>query len=198
LRHPQACGARSRGGPEPSERGLARLVVALHSQALAPEPPLGIRSSDPMAVRSWLAEQVGFIVPVENPTGEGFALDGARAGQVGRRKAAVLVYRCEARVITLFIWRRSTPPGPRKCCTPKGVTGSCIGTKEPSPAGRYPTSARRPSTVSAMRWAVESGDWPPGGNGNAGSAQETLPARNVRWLTFGFGGINACVVYKRI
>jgi anti-sigma factor RsiW len=108
------------GGPGASERGLARVVVALHLQSLAPEPPLGIRSSNLTAVRSWLAEQVGFVVPVENPTGEGFSLDGARAAQVGQQKAAVLIYRCEGHVITLFIWPRPTPPRPEEALYAEG------------------------------------------------------------------------------
>lgn len=98
------------GGQGSSERRLARMVVALHSQFLTPEPPLGIRSADPAAVSSWLAEQAGLIVPVENPTGEGFSLQGAWTTQVGRQKAAVLIYRREGHLITLFIWHQSTPP----------------------------------------------------------------------------------------
>lgn len=87
------------------EETLAQELVTHHLRGFAREQPCELESDDPVAVRSWVEERLGYEVEVPQP--EGVTLIGARACSLGGRRTAALLYRCEGAPMTLFV----PPPG---------------------------------------------------------------------------------------
>lgn len=84
---------------------LAGELVGHHLRGFARARPCEIESDDPVEVRGWVEQRLGYGVAV--PTPAGFELIGARACTLEGEATAALLYRHEGAPMTLFV----PPPG---------------------------------------------------------------------------------------
>jgi len=89
------------------EQRLMQAAVASHLQATTARPLVDLASSDREMVKPWLAERLGFPVPVAVPPVAQVTLVGARLEGLDGRPAAAVVYRLRDHVVHAFIWRAS-------------------------------------------------------------------------------------------
>jgi anti-sigma factor RsiW len=89
------------------EQRLMQAAVASHLQATTARPLVDVASSDRGTVQPWLAERLGFPVPVAVPPVTQVTLVGARLDGLDGRPVAAVVYRLHDHVVHAFIWRAS-------------------------------------------------------------------------------------------
>ena len=82
-------------------RALADELVAHHVRGFAREKPCDVESSDPVAVRRWLEERLGYAVVI--PSLDETELLGARLCRLGGRRTAALMYRTAEGPLTVFV-----------------------------------------------------------------------------------------------
>jgi anti-sigma factor RsiW len=85
-------------------RELSRQAVLLHAQSLSPDHPVDVASANPRAVKSWLTGKLDFVPPVVGSPASGYSLVGGRVDVIKNRSVAVLVYKHDKDVVTLFCW----------------------------------------------------------------------------------------------
>jgi anti-sigma factor RsiW len=85
-----------------TEARLAREAVARHARSMPPGKLLDKASSDPVAVRTWIWEQIDFVPPVPDLSAAGFNLAGARVDRDDGPPTPAVVYRRGTRIFTLF------------------------------------------------------------------------------------------------
>ena len=96
--------------PAPSHEAVtADAVLSSHLRSLLPDHLVDLATSDPAALRPWLASRVDFSPTVPDLTSAGFELAGARVDYVNGHPAAAIVYRRNAHVINVMAWRTTSP-----------------------------------------------------------------------------------------
>lgn len=91
------------------EAVTADAVLSSLLRAVVSDHLVDVASSDPGAVKPWLAARVGFTPNVIDLAGAGFALAGARADYVNGHPAAAMVYRRNAHAISVMVWPTTSP-----------------------------------------------------------------------------------------
>jgi anti-sigma factor RsiW len=89
------------------EQRLMQAAVTSHLQATTARPLVDVSSSDRATLQPWLAERLGFPVPVAVPPVAQVTLVGARLDGLDGRPVAAVVYRLHDHVVHAFIWRAS-------------------------------------------------------------------------------------------
>jgi anti-sigma factor RsiW len=87
------------------EQRLMQAAVTSHLQATTARPLVDVSSSDRATLQPWLAERLGFLVPVAVPPVAQVTLVGARLDGLDGRPVAAVVYRLQDHVVHAFIWR---------------------------------------------------------------------------------------------
>ncbi|HXD41311.1 MAG TPA: hypothetical protein VN649_12150 [Ramlibacter sp.] len=90
--------------PARDER-LMQAAVASHLSAAITRPLVEVASPDRDTLQPWLAQRLGFLVPVVVPPVAQVSLVGARLDGLDGRPVAALVYRLRDHVVHAFIWR---------------------------------------------------------------------------------------------
>ena len=119
-----------------TEREMAELLVTDHQRALSAD---GLMTTDTAAAARWLERQLAFAVQV--PSFPGGQLLGARVVVLDGRRAAVMQYRIDGRLVSYYV-----SPLP-------GVQGSAGGMRPPSPArwaGYQVVSWQEPGLLHAL------------------------------------------------
>lgn len=88
----------------PSPATLLDQVTAAHTRALIDGRVIEVASSDHHTVKPWFAGRIDLSPPVQDFAAQGFKLEGGRLDKVGRKPAAVLVYRHGKHAVSLFVW----------------------------------------------------------------------------------------------
>jgi anti-sigma factor RsiW len=86
---------------------LATEAVASHVRATLSNHLTDVATSDRHTVKPWLSARLDYSPPVQDLSGEGFALTGGRVDYLDRHAVATLVYRYRDHVIDVFV-----RPGP--------------------------------------------------------------------------------------
>jgi anti-sigma factor RsiW len=86
---------------------LATEAVASHVRATLSNHLTDVATSDRHTVKPWLSSRLDYSPPVQDLSGEGFALTGGRVDYLDRHAVATLVYRYREHVIDVFV-----RPGP--------------------------------------------------------------------------------------
>ncbi|HEV2042770.1 MAG TPA: zf-HC2 domain-containing protein [Casimicrobiaceae bacterium] len=87
---------------------LAAEAVANHVRATLSNHLTDVATSDRHTVKPWLSARLDYSPPVQDLSGEGFALTGGRVDYLDRHAVAALVYRYREHVIDVFV-----RPGPK-------------------------------------------------------------------------------------
>ncbi len=91
----------------------ARDALSAHVRSLVSERLIDVASSDRHTVKPWFAGRVEISPPVADFTAQGYPLVGGRVDFVDGHRAATLVYRRGAHVISVFAWPAGGGPLPR-------------------------------------------------------------------------------------
>lgn len=92
------------------EKQLCDAAVLDHSRSLATDHLVDVASGDRQVVKSWLGARLPFSPPVGDLPIPGCSLLGGRIVAIKKQPVAVIVYRRDNEVISLFCWPpRSTP-----------------------------------------------------------------------------------------
>jgi anti-sigma factor RsiW len=91
--------------------------VADHSRAVLLERLCDVVSPDPAVVKQSLMANLEFAPPVVDLLGTTFQMQGGRVDLIQDRKVAVLVYKRNEDLVTLFVW----PAAGRLLATREGV-----------------------------------------------------------------------------
>ncbi|HEY6452174.1 MAG TPA: anti-sigma factor [Steroidobacteraceae bacterium] len=83
---------------------LENELVAEHTLALMSSHLIDVVSTDQHTVKPWFAGRVDISPVVADFASQGYRLVGGRVDDLGRRRAAVVVYRHGAHVINVFSW----------------------------------------------------------------------------------------------
>ena len=95
-----------------ADRELTADLLASHVRATLDQRLYDVASSDQHTVKPWLSARLPYSPPVNDFSGHGFDLLGARVDFVGGRQVAVLVYKRRQHVVDVFVWPDPTPaPG---------------------------------------------------------------------------------------
>ncbi len=88
-----------------------RAALGLHRAAESGAVALGLASSDVGEVNRWLRREVPFVTELSAAAMPGFALEGAAAVELAGQRAGHVLYRADARPISLFVLpQRVWPP----------------------------------------------------------------------------------------
>src|SRR5450631_3062362 len=82
---------------------LAGEAVASHVRATLSNHLTDVATSDRHTVKPWLSARLDYSPPVQDLSGEGFALTGGRVDYLDRHPVATLVYRYRAHVVDVFV-----------------------------------------------------------------------------------------------
>jgi len=82
---------------------LAAEAVADHVRATLSNHLTDVATSDRHTVKPWLSARLDYSPPVQDLSGEGFALTGARVDYLEKRAVATLVYRYREHVVDVFV-----------------------------------------------------------------------------------------------
>ena len=92
---------------------LAAEAVANHVRATLSNHVTDVTTSDRHTVKPWLSARLDYSPPVQDLSGEGFALSGGRVDYLDKHAVATLVYRYREHVIDVFVRPgRGTAAGP--------------------------------------------------------------------------------------
>jgi anti-sigma factor RsiW len=82
---------------------LTTEAVADHVRATLSNHLTDVATSDRHTVKPWLSARLDYSPPVQDLSGEGFALTGARVDYLEKRAVATLVYRYRQHVVDVFV-----------------------------------------------------------------------------------------------
>jgi anti-sigma factor RsiW len=82
---------------------LAAEAVADHVRATLSNHLTDVATSDRHTVKPWLSARLDYSPPVQDLSGEGFALTGARVDYLEKCAVATLVYRYRQHVVDVFV-----------------------------------------------------------------------------------------------
>ena len=82
---------------------LAAEAVADHVRATLSNHLTDVATSDRHTVKPWLSARLDYSPPVQDLSGEGFKLTGARVDYLDKRAVATLVYRYREHVVDVFV-----------------------------------------------------------------------------------------------
>ncbi|HUC18585.1 MAG TPA: zf-HC2 domain-containing protein [Acetobacteraceae bacterium] len=103
----------------PEASRIAGEVASATLRADEPGHLLDQSNSAPAALAGWLREGLGYTPPVRAVPG--FMLAGARLDYVHGRRVAVLVYRRDRRIVTLYLWPEQHQPTPPVSLAAAGI-----------------------------------------------------------------------------
>jgi anti-sigma factor RsiW len=106
------------------DQRLMQAAVASHLQATGARPLVDIASSEGAEVQPWLAERLGFIVPVPMRPMQQATLLGARLDSLDGRPVAAVVYRLRDHVVHAFIWPASDDSATIAAASMRGLSVS--------------------------------------------------------------------------
>jgi anti-sigma factor RsiW len=86
------------------EKRLCDAAVVSHSRSLAADHLVEVASGDHQVVKSWLGARLPFSPPVVDLPVAGYSLAGGRVVVMEKRSVAVVVYRRDQEVVSLFCW----------------------------------------------------------------------------------------------
>ncbi|MBV8899390.1 MAG: anti-sigma factor [Verrucomicrobia bacterium] len=86
------------------DKPLCHAAVLDHSRSLAADHLVDVASGDRQVVKSWLGARLPFYPPVVDFPIAGYSLIGGRVVVIERRPVAVVVYRRDEEVASLFCW----------------------------------------------------------------------------------------------
>ena len=92
------------------EKQLCEAAVLDHSRSLAADHLVDVASGDRRVVKSWLGARLPFSPPVGDLPVPGCSLVGGRVVSIKKRLVAVVVYRRDKEVISLFCWPAPSEP----------------------------------------------------------------------------------------
>jgi anti-sigma factor RsiW len=94
-------------------------AVATHVRATLNNHLIQVASSDQHTVKPWLSARLDYSPPVQDLSGEGFALTGGRLDMLNKQRVATLVYSHRLHTIDVFV-RPESAPAPSTLRTVRG------------------------------------------------------------------------------
>jgi anti-sigma factor RsiW len=109
--------------PARDER-LMQAAVTSHLQATSARPLVDLASADGGVVQPWLAQRLGFNVPLPMRPMQQATLVGARLDSLDGRQVAAVVYRMRDHVVHAFIWPASDDSATIAAASMRGLSVS--------------------------------------------------------------------------
>jgi anti-sigma factor RsiW len=109
--------------PARDER-LMQAAVASHLQATSARPLVDFASADGGVVQPWLAQRLGFNVPLPMRPMQQATLVGARLDSLDGRQVAAVVYRMRDHVVHAFVWPASDDSATIAAASMRGLSVS--------------------------------------------------------------------------
>jgi anti-sigma factor RsiW len=106
------------------DQRLMEAAVASHLQATSARPLVDLASSEGGVVQPWLAQRLGFNVPLPMRPMQQATLVGARLDSLDGRPVAAVVYRMRDHVVHAFIWPASDDSATIAAASMRGLSVS--------------------------------------------------------------------------
>jgi anti-sigma factor RsiW len=106
------------------DQRLMQAAVSSHLSATSARPLVDLASSDGGEVQPWLAERLGFVVPLPMRPMQQGTLVGARLDSLDGRQVAAVVYRLREHVVHAFVWPASDDSATIAAASMRGLSVS--------------------------------------------------------------------------